>query len=41
MMQKKQIQLAIAPIRSLVWEPPYAAGATLKKTLNEITLHTH
>ena len=22
---------AIAPIRSLAWEPPYAAGAALKK----------
>ena len=23
---------AIAPIRPLAWEPPYAAGATLEKT---------
>ena len=23
---------AIAPIRPLAWEPPYAAGVTLKKT---------
>ena len=22
---------AVAPIRSLAWEPPYAAGATLKR----------
>ena len=25
-------QVAIAPIRPLAWEPPYAAGADLEKT---------
>ena len=31
---------AAAPIRPLVWEPPYAAGATLEKTKKTHT-HTH
>ena len=29
---------ATAPIRPLVWEPPYAAGAALKKTTTKQNL---
>ena len=28
-------QAAVAPIRPLAWEPPYAMGAALKKQKNE------
>ena len=32
---------AAAPVRPLGWEPPYAAGAALKKAKRHTHTHTH